>query len=304
MHLQSVLVASKGVGISSDVIAECAERGIPIFFCNPSGHTYGTVYAAGLGGTILTRREQLYAYGDQRGRDAALAFAAGKIENQAITLRYMAKTRKESAPDAYEQLCQADMAILDHLASLERLDGETVEAVRERLMAVEGSAAKAYWGAIRAVIPAEYNWTSRQTRGATDPVNSLLNYGYGILYGKVEQALVVAGLDPYAGFMHADRPGKPSLVLDLIEEFRQTAVDRVVFGLANRHFKVDQDEGGNLKPEICRSLAEKVLAHLDAGVRHEGKSYPLRMVIQQQARKLAAFLRRERPLYEPFKATW
>src|SRR5438477_161295 len=74
----------------------------------------------------------------------------------------------------------------------------------------------------------------RETRGAVDPLNSALNYGYGVLYAQVEQALILAGLDPYAGFLHADRPGKPSLVLDLIEEVRQTVVDRTVIGLVNR----------------------------------------------------------------------
>jgi CRISPR-associated protein Cas1 len=77
-------------------------------------------------------------------------------------------------------------------------------------------------------MPEQYDWPGREGRGAQDPLNSLLNYGYGILYGQVEQAIILAGLDPYAGFLHADRPGKPSLTLDLIEEFRQVAIDRVV----------------------------------------------------------------------------
>jgi CRISPR-associated protein Cas1 len=298
------LIISRGVGISSDAVEECCERGIPIFFCRSSGRVQGTLYSAGLGGTVLTRREQLLAYGDERGRHIAIAFAAGKIENQAITLRYMAKTRKESDPETYEQLRRADTAVLEHLTRLDRLQGGTVDDIRERLMAAEGNAAQLYWAAIRAVIPDEYNWTTRETHGATDPINSLLNYGYGILYGQIERALVVAGLDPYAGFIHADRPGKPSLVLDLIEEFRQMVVDRVVFGLVNRRFSIDQDASGRLSPGVCRTFAAKVLAHLDTGVRHEGKSYPLRQVIQMQARKLAGYLRREREAYQPFKASW
>jgi CRISPR-associated protein Cas1 len=141
-------------------------------------------------------------------------------------------------------------------------------------------------------------------RGAADPVNSLLNYGYGILYGQVERASVLAGMDPYAGFIHTDRPGKPSLVLDLIEEFRQVAVDRLVFGLVNRHFLVKQDDKGRLSDDTRKHFAEKVVEHLEAGVRHEGKSYPLRLVIQMQARHLAAYLRGEREHYVAFKAGW
>jgi CRISPR-associated protein Cas1 len=63
----------------------------------------------------------------------------------------------------------------------------------------------------------ELDWPGRQTQGATDPLNAALNYCYGVLYAQVERALVLAGLDPYGGFLHVDRPGKPSLTLDLIE---------------------------------------------------------------------------------------
>lgn len=93
-------------------------------------------------------------------------------------------------------------------------------------------------------------------------------------------------------------------MLDLIEEFRQVAVDRLVFGLANRDFVVEQDERGLLCTETRRTLAEKTLAHVDAGVRYNGKRFPLRWVIQAQARELAAFLRGDRAAYTPFKATW
>ncbi|MER3513307.1 MAG: CRISPR-associated endonuclease Cas1, partial [Chloroflexota bacterium] len=81
------------------------------------------------------------------------------------------------------------------------------------------------------------------------------NYGYGILYGQVERALVLAGLDPYAGFIHVDRPGKPSLVLDLIEEFRQAVVDRTVLGLVNKGVALEQDEEGRLTEGTRRMLA-------------------------------------------------
>jgi CRISPR-associated protein Cas1 len=184
------------------------------------------------------------------------------------------------------------------------LAGETIEGVRDQLMGVEGNAARHYWEAIRTIVPEEYNWQTREGRGATDPINSLLNYGYGILYGQIERALVLAGLDPYAGFVHADRPGKPSLVLDLIEEFRQVGVDRVVFGLVNRRFNIEQDERGRMSEDTRRAFAQHILDHLESNVRYEGKKYPLRSVIQMQARQIVTFVRRERSEYVPFKASW
>lgn len=304
LHLKSVLVVSRGVSISADALQGCADRGIPVFFLDTQGRPYAAMYAAGLTGTVLTRRTQLLAYYDWRGLSFALAVAEGKLRNQSATLKYLAKTRRETAPDVFETLDLAALDVLDPIAHLDRLQVETVEEARQSIMAAEGQAAKRYWAAVAAVLPETYGWPGRQGRGATDPINSLLNYGYGILYGQVEQAIVLAGLDPYAGFLHADRPGKPSLVLDLIEEFRQVAIDRLVFGLATRGFKVQQEPDGLLAKDTRRTLAEKVLDHLEATVRYNGKRYPIRIVIQTQARELAAFLRGEREAYTPYKATW
>ncbi len=303
LHLESVSILSKGVSFSADALAACSEAGIPVYFLDSRGTPYASLYAAGLTGTVLTRREQLRAYDDARGLHLGLAFASGKIQNQATTLKYLAKNRAETPEGQALQIAAAEL--LDFLHPLARLAGEgTIESVRDQLMGCEGNAARRYWEAVRMVIPAEYNWQNREGRGATDAVNSLLNYGYGILYGQIERALVLAGLDPFAGFVHADRPGKPSLVLDLIEEFRQVAVDRVVFGLVNRRFTVEQDERGRMSDSTRRAFAGHILEHLESNVRHEGKKYPLRHVIQMGARQVVRYVRRECEAYVPFKASW
>jgi CRISPR-associated protein Cas1 len=161
-----------------------------------------------------------------------------------------------------------------------------------------------YWDAVKHVLPEAYGWKGREGRGAKDPLNSALNYGYGILYGQIERALVLAGLDPYAGFTHADRPGKPSLTLDAIEEFRQPVVDRTIFGLANKGVKIEQDERGYLTDGTRKMLAEKVLNRLESGEAYEKKSVPLRVIVQSQARHLATYLRGERAEYEAFVMEW
>lgn len=313
LHLESVLVAGRGVSISAEAVRECTERGIPIHFVSGTGTPYASLYSAGLTGTVLTRRAQLEAYRSVSGLWVAIAFARGKIHNQANLLKYMGKYRKEAAPAVFEELRLSADEVLDHAAELEAirkspevLSGEraTVDDWRFEILGTEGRAAQKYWAAVRKVLPEECGWPGREGRGAKDPVNAALNYGYGILYGQVERALVLAGLDPFAGFVHVDRPGKPSLTLDLIEGFRQPVVDRTVIGLVNKGVKLEQDERGLLTSETRRMLAEKILGRLESTEPYEKKRHPLRAIVQSQARHLATFLRGEREVYEPFVSGW
>jgi len=304
LHLESVLISGRGVSLSADAVRACCAEGIPIHFLDSRGRPYAALYAAGLTGTVLTRREQLLAYADRRGLNLAVAFASGKIENQAGFLHYAAKYRRETDPDLCRELRLCADEVRDHLEELRRLEGNTVDEVRYQILSAEGRAAKRYWDALKSIIPEKYEWPGRKGRGATDPVNAALNYGYGILYGQIERALVLAGLDPYGGFIHADRPGKPSLVFDLIEEFRQVVVDRTVVGMTTKGMKLELDEKGLLVEESRRAIAEKVLARLEAAERYERKRQPLRVIIQSQARHVATFVRGDRPAYKPFVAKW
>lgn len=304
MHLQQVVVAARGVGLSSNVIAACCQEGIPIHFVDSRGEPFAGLYSPGLTGTVLTRREQLLAYRDARGLAISRALARAKILSQAALLRYAARYRQEAAPEQFEQLDALAARIAAHVEELDGLVEADIDAARERLLSIEGRAAHYYWNGWLTMIPEEYGWPGREGRGAQDVVNSALNYGYGILYGQVERAVILAGLDPYAGYAHADRPGKPSLVCDLIEPYRVPAVDRVILGLVNRRTSLVLDEAHRLVEPTRRLLAEHVLDRLDKPERHEGKRMPLRIILQNDARHLATHLRGEREAFEPFVANW
>jgi CRISPR-associated protein Cas1 len=310
LFLEQVLVAGRGVSVSSDAIEACCERGIPIHFVSNRGEPYAALYAAGLGGTVITRRAQLAAYGTDRGVALACAMASGKIASQANLLRYVAKYRKTTHPPLYRELRLRAAEVLDHREEIRALREQadpstTVDEVRPALLSAEGRAAQRYWDAWKLVVPGELGWPGREGRGAHDPLNAALNYGYGVLYGQVERALVLAGLDPYAGFIHVDRPGKPSLTLDLIEEFRAPVVDRTVLGMVNRGMAVGLDETGLLTAGARRALAGHVLERLEESTeRYEGKRQKLRFILQMQARHLASFLRGDRGGYEAFVCGW
>ena len=312
VHLEAVIIANHGVSISADAVRECAERGIPIFFLSGSGIPYAGLYSTGLTGTIATRRAQLAAYHTRRGLDLVLALGSGKLQNQANLIRIMAKTRKAASPDLAEALNRTALEIQDQILALQSLGGNhdraeplTVEALRQEILGIEGRAATLYWEAVRRVLPEKYAFPGRVGRGAQDAINAALNYGYGVLYGQVERALLLAGLDPYGGFLHADRPGKPSLTLDFVEEFRPVVVDRTVLGMASKGIPFTQEKDSPLLTQnFRRMLVERIYQRLEATVAFAGKSYPLRAVIQMQARHMATFLRGERETYQPFVMAW
>jgi CRISP-associated protein Cas1 len=304
LHLDQVIVVDSGVAISSDVVRVCCEEGIPIHFLNRTGRAIAGLYSAGLVGTVLTRRAQLLAFENTLGVTLAKAFVAGKLENQANLLRYMAKYRKETDAALYEEMTLVALEMRDHLYELEQLKADKIDEIREQVLSVEGRAAQRYWNTIARILPDDLAWLGRETQGATDPFNSALNYGYGILYCQVEQALTLAGLDSYGGFLHTDRPGKPSLVLDLIEEFRQAVVDRTVIGLVNKRVALEQDDQHRLNEATRRKLAERILERLASSELYEKKRQALRFILQSQARHLALFVRGEREQYDPFVAGW
>jgi CRISPR-associated protein Cas1 len=181
---------------------------------------------------------------------------------------------------------------------------DQVDLLRAELMGLEGRAAQKYWQGVKQAVQVGPDWPGRHGRGAKDPLNAALNYGYGILYGQIEWAIVLAGLDPYAGFIHADRPGKPSLVLDLIEEFRQPVVDRAVFALFNRNSPLQLDDKSLLTVEARQLLTGKIFEKLETAEKYDSQKLPLRIIIQNQARHLATFVRGSREQYRGFEVKW
>lgn len=300
--IEQVTIAGRGATISSDAVYFCTEHGIPITFLTPTGRPFARLSSPALHASVVTRRAQMAALETPRGTEVVLAFVAGKLRNQAVLLKYFGKSRRRSHPELHGRLADAARAIEALLPGLESLRGRVMEDAREPLMVVEARASRLYWEAVQALLPGELGFCGRQHQGATDPVNVALNYGYGVLYNEAWGALVLAGLEPFAGFLHVDRSGRPSLVLDFVEEFRQAVVDRPVLAELLRGFRPRPDEEG-LPLEDRRRIAEAVLDRLEAQETYSGKRHRLRTIVHLQARRLATALRGEGH-YAPFVASW
>jgi len=301
-QVSEIIVAGGGIAISTDLIEECCERGIPMAFLTSSGRPFAMLSSPMLTATVLTRREQMAAFGDRRGVELAKAIVRGKLGNQAALLKYFGKYLKTADPAAFERLGAVVRGIEARRREVDGVDAERVDDARPVLLALEGGAGRQYWSGVRVLLGDHATFESREHRGAPDAVNSALNYGYGILYTQVWGALMNAGLEPFAGFLHVDRPGKPSLVLDLIEEFRQPIVDRAVIAALTRGVKIETREG-LLTDNSRRTVAGAVLERLEGEVTFRGHRRRLRSVIQIQARNVASHLRGGDP-YRAFAFKW
>jgi len=298
-EVERVIVSTEGATVSAAAIHKCVKHGIPLEFISYSGVPYASLVSLSLGGTVKTRRAQLLSYEDRRSVYLGKAFATGKLKNAANNLKYHAKYRKTADRATYEYLYGRIDKIEELATQVAKVEGACVDEVRGALLNAEGRGAALYWEGVGRMVP---DFLSREGRGATDLVNSLLNYGYGILYNRILSAATRAGLDPFAGYVHTDRPGKPSLVLDLIEEFRGPVVDRVVLGTLGTGFKVGMD-GERLDEKTRKLIAERVKERLATRVTHRKRKHTLENVIHIQARSVASFVR-DGVLYKPFVGIW
>ncbi len=302
--LASLTLAARGVSVSTDLLSDCAATGVPVVLLEPPGELVAVLHPAG-GQSAETGLLQLQAlHGGCVAIDLAMRICRGKITNQINLLKYCRKYRKRADAAVAERLggiiagmekVRAELATVPLTAGLERARG--------LLMSIEGRAASHYWEGFGLLIGPDWEFPGRERRGAQDQVNQLLNYGYAILQSQVQMALVRAGLNPQVSFLHALQRGKPTLVFDLMEEFRAQVVDRSVLGLLRLGSHVGKDPDGGLDLETRRGLIKRVHERLGTLVENRGRELKLGEVIDAQARMLAAHLAGTES-YRSFVASW
>lgn len=303
-RMQELILASKGISFSTDLLENLCERGIRVACTSSNGRPVALITSPLLTATVETRRQQLASFSDSRGAEFCRWIVAGKLHNQEKLLRYFGKSREGARREKLESTATVMRRLRrDALA----VEGESSDAVRPRLLGLEGTGGRMYWQCVVGMLPDEAGFLRRENRaaeqeGPADAVNAALNYGYAILMSHVWGAVMNAGMEPFAGFMHTDKSGKPSLVLDMVEEFRQPVVDRAILTWLNKGGRLTLVKGmldGASKEEV----ASRVLLRLNTAERHRGKTHEVRSIIQMQARLAASALRGLRQ-YRPFAFQW
>lgn len=226
---------SRGAQITSDAVLLAIEKEIEILFMNKSGEPVGRVWSNKYGSVSTIRKGQLNFTFSKDAIDWIKEVICQKMENQqALILTMNAENESDS-----QRVNKSVNMIEDYKRKLIGLSGEVLSDVAPKIRGWEGQASKVYFETLNHFIPEKYQFTSRSQHPATDIVNALLNYGYGILYGKIEGALIKSGIDPYIGVFHRDDYNRPVLVYDFIELYR-VWVDYVVYSLISQDFINDE----------------------------------------------------------------
>ncbi len=229
IHTLGGIVCFGNVLCSPFLLGHCAEHGVAVSFLSENGRFLARVQGP-VSGNVLLRREQ-YRWADDPKRSTAMARSVltAKIANSRNVMLRAARDHGEHGRD--ERLRPAAQRLADCLRRLEHPD-LSLDEVR----GVEGEAGAAYFSAFDAMITSDeeaFRFKGRNRRPPLDPTNCLLSFLYTLLVHDIRGALECVGLDPAVGFLHRDRPGRPGLALDLLEEFRAVVADRLALSLIN-----------------------------------------------------------------------
>ena len=229
IKLDGVVVLGRST-LSPAVVYELINRHIPLSFIDERGHYLGQLQPE-MSGNIFIRKAQWQAAGETpQSIHAVQGFVRGKLKNYRQTL--MRYQREFNDVDLSKNITRIEQVIAA-ISSTENINS---------LRGLEGSGSAAYFGCFNSLIRnAQFSFPKRVRRPATDPVNSLLSFGYSLLRHDVQSAVNIVGFDPYLGYLHFDRYNRPSLALDLMEEFRPLVVDAVVLSILNRQLLTPAD---------------------------------------------------------------
>lgn len=303
IHTLGSIVCFGQVSCSPPLLGLCGERNVTVSFLSEYGKFLARVQGP-VSGNVLLRREQYRRADDEQATaEIARAVVIAKIANCRTVLLRAARERSEDA--GTKALTDAAGYLAGTLESLR--EPAALEIVRGR----EGDAARAYFGAFDHLITAQkedFFFRERSRRPPLDNVNSLLSFFYTLLVHDVSSALEAVGLDPAVGYLHRDRPGRPGLALDLMEEFRPFLADRLALSLINRQqlrgkgFTRTETGAVLMDDETRKGVLVAYQQRKQEEIQHPflGEKMPIGLLPHVQALLLARHLRGDLDGYPPF----
>lgn len=289
---------SKAARITSDAILLAIKNQVDVLFVNDMGEPEGRVWSVQYGSISNIRKAQVNFLYSPAAIDWVKKIILQKIDAQEALLLAL---QPESAKDlvVHNTFKYAINSMEDHKRKIRAAEGDAVSDIAPALRGWEGAAGRKYFQCLALLMPESYRFETRDRLPAKDPFNTLLNYAYGILYGRVEGALIKAGIDPYIGIFHRDEYNRPALVYDVIEQYR-VWMDYVVLQLSmaeaipEEAFDKNKDTGGvMLAPLAKRILIQSVNDYLSEIITMDGKPLSRLSHIQSNAFQLANYFQKE-----------
>jgi CRISP-associated protein Cas1 len=299
--LSSILL-SQGSTISHSVIKLAMINNIDIIFLENNGEPIGRVWHSKLGSTTKIRKNQLVASLNNSAVKYTKIWISSKLQNQIDFIKNLKKHRSEKTLYLDEKIEN----INKYLIEVNDLNGNTIFEIAETIRGYEGVAGRQYFETLSCVLGEEYKFNGRSSRPAKDQFNAFLNYSYGVLYSRIEKALIIAGIDPYIGFLHRDDYNQTSMVFDFIEPYRIYS-DEVVFKLfsAKKINKSHTDEisnGISLNKDGKALLMESFIKFMDEDkALYKGRNQTRNNIIQFDAHHFANELIDKKTDYSEFE---
>ncbi len=306
IHMIGGLICFGRAGASPAVLAACAEAGVAVSLLTPNGRFIARVEGPRSGNVLLRRAQYRRADDPLRATEIVCGIVAAKAANQRTVLRRALRDHGPTMPDAALRAIETAETRLTDIAH-RTLRAPDIAGLR----GIEGEAAQVYFGVFDHLIRVDdraFAFTVRSRRPPLDRINALLSFLYAMLGHDCRSALETVGLDPQVGYLHADRPGRASLALDLMEEMRPVLADRLALSLVNRRQLVSKDftveDGGAVlltdaaRKDVLVAYQERKKAEL----LHPflGEKVTLGLVPHIQAQLLARYLRGDIDGYPAF----
>lgn len=287
-HKVTSIVLQKSAALSTDAIHLAVRFNIDIVIVENNGQPLGRFWHSKLGSTTKIRKSQLEASLSAEAVKWVKQWVIKKVENQADFVEDLVKHRNSQA----DFLKQQSGKIRSQAVSIAGLKGDKIEDIADSIRGMEGTAGRMYYETVNSVLAEPYRFNGRSSRPAHDPFNAFLNYAYGILYSRVERALMIAGIDPYVGFLHRDDYNQLSMVYDFIEPYRihaETAVFRLFSAKKVNQVHTDAITNGySLNTEGKKLLVEHFIDYLDSQtIRYNGRNLTRMHGMQLDAHQFA-----------------
>lgn len=299
-NLSQIVITGQGISMSSNLIDFCLSKKIPIdFFDRQGSHLGSIINAKYLQNTLWDKQSKAASV---LKNNIALGIINGKIKNQFTLVKYFNKYHKSHHPNLQAKLLMVEQEA-EAFRQWRKSSSISDEEFMQKLIGHESQMAIRYWDFIRELISDDdVDFGQREHQGAKDLFNSMLNYGYAILYVRVWQALLAAKLNPYNSIIHARQEGKPTLVYDMVEIFRSQIVDRVVISLIQKGQDLEV-RNGLLTDKTRQLLVKSVMERLARYEKYQGEEIKMEQIILRQAKLLAkAFEGTEK--FKPYVAKW